>query len=178
MSNKRKLSTELRQAGAKPAETAGLVEVADQLNGLKSGGPAYSPANSRHRYNWVGLGVAAITGILLGSFLVAYSQTSLPGSWLYPAKRLSEKVAVAVDPNYRATLMMRRSQEVEELVGRHAGQPVILATLADYRIEAAAYKSGNYAAFEFCKNNLQQAANNATSAERAAINDTLSSLQA
>jgi len=177
MNSKSKLSQELRRAGAKPAETDGLVKVAAQLRHLKASGPAYARPRWR-RWNLAPLAMAAVAGIILGSVLVAYAQTSLPGSWLYPAKRASEKVAVAVDPAYRATLMMRRSQEVEALVGRHANQQVILATLADYRTAAAAYKADNYAAFEFCKSNLQQAASAAPGPERAAIDNTLSSLRA
>jgi hypothetical protein len=176
MSNKqRSLSRELLQAGARDSETNRLVEVADQLRNLKKPGPVYSRANPGRRL--AAFGVTAVFGILIGAGLVAYAQTSLPGSWLYSSKRLSEKVAVAFDPNYRATLMMRRSQEVKDLVGQKANQHVVLATLADYKTEATAYKSSNYAAFEYCKNNLEQAATVAPDPERTAIDGTLSSLQ-
>ena len=176
MSNKSTLGKELRLAGAKQSETDGLLDVAARLHHLTNGEAVYRPAG-RRRWQLASLGLATVTGLLIGAALVAYAQTSLPGSWLYPAKRASEKVAVAIDPGYRATLMMRRSQEVAALVRHHSGQPIILATLADYRAEAAAYKSTNYAAFEYCKNNLQQAAAIAPGQERSAIANTLSSLQ-
>ena len=181
MSNKAILSKELDLAGAKRSEKGGLIEVANQLRTLNSPRSAYVNAKSSRpwwqRWPVAQLGLSALIGLSLGASIVAYSQTSLPGSWLYPAKRVSEKVAVVLDPSYRATLMMRRSQEVEELIGAHASKPVVLAILADYRTEAAAYKSPNYAAFEYCKNNLEQAAKAAPPPERSAIADALSSLQ-
>lgn len=181
MSNKAILNKELGLAGAKRSEAGGLIEVADRLGTLKGSHSTYAKANSSRpwwqRWHVAPLGMSALIGIFLGASLVAYSQASLPGSWLYPAKRVSEKVAVVFDPSYRATLMMRRSQEVEELIGMHASKRIVLATLADYRTEAAAYKSPNYAAFEYCKNNLEQAAKVATSPEQSAISDALSSLQ-
>ncbi len=174
------LRKELRQAGAKNSETAKLVEVADQLQSLKSLRMFPNPAKDSRQW-WrrqiAVLGVVAIAGILTGAGLIAYSQTSLPGSWLYPAKRLSEKVAVAFDPSYRETLMMRRSQEVTALVRQQASEHAVLATLAAYRSTAAAYKSANYPAFECCKSNLEQAIAKASPPERTAINTTLASLQ-
>jgi hypothetical protein len=181
MRNSKILSKELLLAGAKQPEADRLLEVAGQLSQLKTDRSTHTQPRYRQRLkHWpvFTLSMATIAGMLLGGVLVAYSQTSLPGSWLYSTKRASERIAVAVDPSYRATLMMRRSQEVEDLVRRHSNEHVVLATLADYRVEAAAYKSDNYAAFEFCKNNLEQAANIAPSPERAAIANTLSSLQA
>lgn len=179
MNRKDKLvAEELRLAGAKESELNQLTEVADRLHRLNTPSASLKQAKQvRPGWHLAPLGAALIVGVLLGANVVAYAQTSLPGNWLYPSKRLSEKVAVAFDPGYRATLMMRRSQEVKELVDRHAGKPVVLATLADYKTEAAAYKSADYAAFEFCESNLKQAAAAAPTPERAAINGTLASLQ-
>ena len=75
--------------------------------------------------------------------------------------------------------MMKRAQEVKQLIAEHANSSLVLATLADYQTKASAYKSvsANYAVFEYCKNNLQQAAAIAPSPERQAINKTLLSLQ-
>lgn len=174
MSNKhRELITELRSAGAKASETIGLIEIASQLKQLK----VASQQAPQSRWRLATVGLAAIAGILIGAGVMTYSQTSLPGSWAYPAKRLSENVAVAFDPNYRGTLMMRRSLEVEQLVNRRASPHTVLATLADYKTAASAYKSSDYAAFEYCKSNLEQAATAAPTPERSAITNTLSSLQ-
>ncbi|HEY5442535.1 MAG TPA: hypothetical protein VIJ68_03285 [Candidatus Saccharimonadales bacterium] len=173
MSSKHALHDELAAAGAKPAETKGLLEVAHQLRHLR----AAKVSQPRRRWRFAPAGVAAVVGLVLGANLIAYAQTSLPGSWLYPVKRLSERVAVSFDPNYRATLMMRRSEEVAQLVNHRASSPVVLATLADYRTDAAAYKSANYAAFEYCKSNLKQAAAAAPKPQQQAIDSTLTSLQ-
>jgi hypothetical protein len=74
--------------------------------------------------------------------------------------------------------MMRRAQQVQQLVAGHAGSPVVLATLADYRTEASAYKSTstNYAMFEYCKTSLRQAAAAAPNPERQAIDKALLAL--
>ena len=167
------LEKELLRAGAQPGEMAGLAAVASQLRALDR--PILAP-KSRRWGRLLPLTATALTALIVGASLVAYAQTSLPGSWAYPVKQLSEKTAVAIDPSYRATLMMRRSQEVRQLVSRHADQGQVMATLADYRSAAAAYKSHNYAAFEYCKSNLEQAAGIAPPSERAAINQTLATL--
>jgi hypothetical protein len=176
MKSKRILQTELRQAGASKSETAELAQVATQLKVLST--HAVVPVS---RPNWyrrlLPLSMASVAGLLIGAMLIAYAQTSLPGSWTYPVKKLSEQAAVLFDSNYRATLMMRRSQEVRELIHNGADQQIVLATLLDYQHEAAAYKSTNYAAFEYCKSNLVQAAGVAPATERSAIRNALSSLQ-
>jgi hypothetical protein len=176
MSNKHMLRKELRLAGASKSERAGLVEVAGQLSRLNKR-PSPAAAEPWWRARLLPAGLASIAGLFIGAALIAYAQTSLPGSVSYPVKRLSEQAAVAFDPNYRATVMMRRSQEVRELVKQRASQHIVLATLADYRTEAAAYKTTNYAAFEYCRSNLAQAASIAPNNERSAITNTLSSLQ-
>ena len=173
--NKRTLHKELRQAGASLQEVTELSQLARQLPEL-NGLPAKPKRSWWTRFKPVPI-AAAIGGLVVGAVLIAVAQGSMPGSALYPVKRLSEQAAVAADPSYRATLMMRRSQEVKQLVNRRAGQGRVLATLANYRRAAAAYKTDNYAAFEYCKTNLAQAAAAAPPAERAAIDSTLHSLQ-
>jgi hypothetical protein len=120
--------------------------------------------------------VAAAVFLVVGMGGVSLAQSSLPGSWLYPVKRASENAAVAVDPSYRATLMMRRASEVQQLVGKGASQQRVLATLTSYQAEAAAYKTKNYAAYSYCKANLQQAEASANPAEKQMIASTLRSL--
>jgi hypothetical protein len=170
MSNK-KLRQELRQAGASASETAELSAIASRLQAISR---PNVPSLGRPFWQFA---LATLSGLIVGAGLLAYAQTSLPGNWSYPLKRLSENTAVAIDPAYRATLMMRRSEEVKSLVNRHAGSNQVLATLGAYRSQAAAYKSTNYAAFEYCRNNLTQAASAARPSDQAAITQTLTSLQ-
>lgn len=183
--NKRKLnmlSKELRQAGAGDAEATSLLLLAGQLRQLPaetsaSGLPLFRLPRFPGRLAIAGLG--GFFGLLIGASLVIFSQNSLPGGWLYPVKQLSEQAAVAVEPNYKATIMMHRAQEVQSLVARHETSQRVLATLVAYQQEAAAYKSStsNYSAFEYCKTSLQQAAAHANAQERQAIQATLASLQ-
>lgn len=165
------LRRELKQAGATDSEVAELLPVAKSLRQLTRV-PRNRPVAIIH------VGVTALAGLALGMALVVFSQTSLPGSWLYPVQKLSDNVAIHMQPDYRGTVMMKRAQEVKELIVAHSSSKVVLATLSDYSDEAATYKTApaNYAAFEFCKESLQQAAKMATSSERQAINAALTSL--
>ena len=76
--------------------------------------------------------------------------------------------------------MMKRAQQVNVLVSEHASSKQILAVLVDYTSEASAYRSiphSNYAAFEFCKTNLQQAKLAASPTVKNAISKSLQSLE-
>jgi hypothetical protein len=173
---KNSLHEELKSAGAGSHEINELVAVASNLKQLKSSNKPRQP-----RSRWaiiIPAGLTALSGLALGMALVVFSQTALPGSWLYPVQKLSDNVAVAVHPQYRGTVMMRRAQQVQQLVAKRAGSPVVLATLADYQAVASAYKStpANYVMFEYCKTSLRQAAAAAPNPERQAINKALLAL--
>jgi hypothetical protein len=177
------LREELKLAGASDSEIKELLPLAANLKQLKNSKNSLSGSTSRRQYQskwkiFLPIGVTSITGLALGMILVILSQTVLPGSLLYPVQKLSDNVSMSVDPDYRGTVMMKRAQEVKQLIAEHANSNLVLATLADYQTEASAYKSApaNYAVFEYCKSNLQQAANIAPSSERQAIVSTLNSL--
>ena len=172
----RRLHQELRLAGAQPAEATELVTLASSLRQLKQ------PTASIHRSyfrTWLPIGLTSVGGLALGMALVMLAQIAEPGNLLYPIQKASDSIAMRVDPNYRGVVMMKRAQEVKQLVAQHAESRLVLATLSEYQVIAAAYKSGasNYAVFEYCKANLQQAATLASSNERRSIDQTLDSLQ-
>lgn len=178
--NQARLRGELHQAGAKNDEIDRLVATASQLGSLKK--TVLTPeAGSRTLWRrgaaFASIGLA---GLIVGAGIITYAQSSLPNSWLYPAKRLSEKVVLTADPDYRTTLMMRRAQEVKQLAAERADSHTVLATLAAYKTEAAIVyaspKTSNYAALEYCKDNLEQAAASASGPERHAIIEAVASL--
>jgi hypothetical protein len=176
------LQEELTLAGATDTEIKGLLPVAAHLTQLKNAQASRlkATAHRQQQRRWKALliGIPAIAGVALGMALVIFSQTVLPGSLLYPIQNVSDTVAMSVDPRYRGTVMMKRAQQVKQLVADHAHANLVLATLADYQTEALAYTSApaNYAVFEYCKANLQQAAAIAPRSERQAIHNTLLSL--
>lgn len=177
----RKLTAELRAAGATNTELKELGSIASNLSKLKRKSlPLGVPDRQRRARLRLVLGISApaIIGVAVGMFLVIASQTVLPGSSLYPVQAASDGLAAAINPRYQETLMMKRAEQVRQLIANHAPSKRVFATLADYKKQAASYKSvaSNYAAFEYCKDNLQQAAGQATGRERQAINKTLSSL--
>ena len=180
-SDQRQLRHELGHVGASKAEIMALLPVAaklEQLAGLPL--PAIEP---RPQFNFkvrlvrnVALTIAGIAAVFM---LIAVSQSVSPMNVMYPLQKLSDNVAVAVHPQYRANVMMKRAQQVNTLVASHASSDKVLAVLADYDNEAKAYQTmphANYAAFEFCKANLQQAAKVAPAYERHAILASLQSL--
>jgi hypothetical protein len=176
-----KLSNELRAVGAKDTEVGPLLTLAEQLHRLPDTGtasrlPFTTLAHFPSRLALAGFG--ALAGLLVGGALVMAAQTSLPDGWLYPVKQLSEQTAVALRPDYKATVMMHRAQEVHTLIDRHTATTTVLATLAAYNREADDYRSNtsSYAAFEYCKTELQQAEKQAGAQERQALQATLAAL--
>ncbi len=178
--NTNQLRKELRQVGASAAEVNELLPIVSRLNRL-SQHPAAVKNNSPKRLARVFKPMPFVASSLaLGTFLVIVSQTASPTSFLYPVQKFSDSVAIGVQPQYRATVMMKRAQQVKLLVFEHASSQQVLATLADYMMEARAYQSTpqtNYAAFEFCKTNLQQAAASASPTVKQAITSSLQSLE-
>lgn len=171
------LRQELHQAGAKSSEMDELVSVADQLRLLKT-----APASSKSR-RWIKPlrpALIALPVLALSLIIIMLAQSAMPTSWLYPVQKMSDAVAVKIHPEYRATVMMRRADQVNELVNSHASRQLILSTLDSYQAEAADYKTlphTSYAAFEYCETTLKQAAAAAPTDVRQAITNSLDSLQ-
>lgn len=172
--NHQQLRQELRQAGANASEADELTHIAASLGSLK--------ATNEHK-RWSMLlkpAVLASSALAVGLIIVMLAQSVTPTSWLYPVQKLSDAVAVKAHPGYRAAVMMRRAQQVNELVASHASSQVILSTLNSYSSEAAGYKASpntNYAVFDYCKTNLEQAAAAAPYNVRQAIINSLDSLK-
>lgn len=181
-SNGAQLRKELRQAGASDGEIKQLLPIAARFDLLKSNRTA---SHTKHSKSGLWLRLArpiayATSGLAVGAFIVTLSQSALPTSSLYPVQKISDNIAVWAHPQYRATVMMKRAQQVNQLVATHASSKQVLAVLSDYTVEASAYKKlphADYAAFEFCKTNLQQAAGNASPDVRQAISSSLESLE-
>jgi hypothetical protein len=173
------LRKELHAVGANSDELESLLPIANNLDLLKDS----SPTNVAQGRSWVWLvkpAAIGLVGLCVGMLLVIMSQAASPTGRLYPIQKFSDAVAIDIHPAYRASVMMKRAQQVNVLVAQGANSRVVLATLADYTREAGAYEHNshaNYAAFEYCKSNLEQAVVMATPAVRSAIEQSLESLQ-
>jgi hypothetical protein len=182
MKDQKQLRQELRAEGASDAELQALLPIATDLRQLRNGrvlAAASRPQRALPRF--MQPVTYTVAGVVAGMFLVMVSQAVLPTSWLYPAQQLSDSVAIDLHPEYRATIMMKRAQQVNQLVAAHANSRVVLATLSSYTSIAGAYKStphADYSAFEFCESNLEQAAHHASPEVQRAITSSLQSLQA
>ena len=71
--------------------------------------------------------------------------------------------------------MMRRAQEVNELIAANASSNLILATLDDYQSDVWTYNINDATVLKYCRSKLRMAAPNASSEVRAAIYRTIGS---
>jgi len=178
-SQQKQLSKELRQVGANDEEIRELLPIAANLHLLKETDlPAFKPTVWWQYLLKPALFIAP--SVAAGMVAIILAQAALPTSPLYPIQRLSDNVVSGLQPSYKAEVMMKRAQQVNQLVTKNANSKIILATLVSYSENARSYKMQSrtsYAAFEYCKSNLQQAATKATPAVRNAINTSLKSLE-
>lgn len=178
----KQLHKELLSAGANETEIKELLPIASKLSLLKGRNAAITRDKVQNN-RWLKMIkpiVYATSGLALGIFLVIISQAASPTSFLYHVQKLSDNVAISIYPQYRANIMMKRAQQVNQLVSNRADSKQVLATLADYTKEASIYKSvphANYAAFEYCKTILEQAAAAAPPDVHKAISSSLRSLE-
>ncbi|HUD11039.1 MAG TPA: hypothetical protein VMS08_01400, partial [Candidatus Saccharimonadia bacterium] len=124
----KQLEAELQQSGASAREAKELSKIARSLHHLSSQEPQLShetystipkqPIRFRTRRAFA-IGLVAAGSITMGLAIASIAQTTLPGTFLYPVKQLTENVAVSIQPSYRGTLMMRRAEEVKQLVALH-----------------------------------------------------------
>ena len=172
------LKQQLEQEQASATEVSELLPLAKQLGQLK----IHRPAKKRRKAigsRWLNIGLPALGGLVVGIAVIILSQSVLPSSWLYPVQSFSDSLATRVQPSYRATIMMKRAAQVQQLVVERARPVTILATLADYNAQVAVYKradSANYAAFAYCKSNLERAAAAAPTSVKSAITASLYSV--
>lgn len=172
------LERELQSAGASAAEARDLAALASRLKRLPSPA-ARNNAPSRRAWKFgFYAGSFASAGLAMGMALIVYAQAALPGSWPYVVQKTTDTAVVHVQPQYRATVMMKRADQVRQLIARHAAKQTVVSALADYQTAAESYKTmrTNYAAFEYCEATLRHAAANAPTAERAAIEKSLKAL--
>jgi len=179
----RRLRHELKLAGARDDELAHLLALAENLHNQAPKLPAAhvpEAISSRFRRHWLPpLGVASVAGIAIGMVLPAYAAAAVPGSWLYPVQKLTDTIAISYDPSYRGVVMMKRADYVRHLVATRADSRSILSAVADYQAVTVNYKAdaAHYAVFEFCKQNLRQAADAAPPVAHSAILHALAALQ-
>jgi hypothetical protein len=166
---KNQLIKELRDSGASPTEIRAFTALASELGSLRI----------RKLSKTVMPFVLALSAVAACIVLVYSSQNVLPTSHLYPVQKFADAFVARVDPSYRKTVMMKRADQVQELVSDKAQPKLILAALADYSNEADAYgtlSNAKYSAFRYCKSKLEQAALSAPSGVRQAIITSINSI--
>lgn len=120
---------------------------------------------------------AVATGVVAASIVVVMAQMTVPGDALYAVKRASEAVGVRLSPGFHDEVMMRRADEVNQLVTRRANPQIITATLSSYDQTVGRNPAGSYAARDYCASMLKAAAAQANPATREQIMHSLSLLK-
>lgn len=134
-----KLRSQLKADGATPKELEALAALAKTLPTVAPRG--LSPEAKRQIAEEIGITrVARVPKLVLsgvGGFaaivVVVMSQSSLPGSPLYPVKRSSEKVREVVQPSYTNDVVEKRKEEIEELKTKSADEDRIHKAEDAYR---------------------------------------------
>lgn len=152
--NKKSLERELYLAGASGEDMPSLLRAAESLSVVSA-----PFATSRRKSGFqnarflVSLFIGAMVLVLSGSVLSTVARQSLPGDLLYAYKRLNEKIATKIEPELRPVVMMRRSDEVHNLVLQGASQDVVLASVDAYvdELERAHREAGKTQEYERAK---------------------------
>jgi len=137
----------------------------------------------KQSFVWPRLFAPAIAFVLilavLGTGSVVFAQKSLPGDVLYPVKRLSENVAVSLNPELEQEIVVRRSQEVKDLVEKKEDSELVKNTLDDFSEDSKEAKSKGHANgnLEEGVRNLEDARERSSEDERRQIEETLKKLE-
>lgn len=117
--------------------------------------------------------------VVLASGSVVLAQKSLPGDILYPVKRLSENVAVSLNPDFEQEIVVRRSQEVKDLVEKKENPELVKNALDDFSEDSqkAKNKGKTNGKLEEGVRNLQDAREKSSDDERKQIEETLKKLE-
>lgn len=108
---------------------------------------------------------------------VVNAQKSLPGDPLYPVKRLSENVIVAVNPKFKNEVLIRRSEEIKELTEKNKGQNLIKKTIDEYRNNLQKDGKLNPTKVKESKKNLEDAKENSIEENKEEIEKALNQLE-
>lgn len=190
MTERFSLEQELREGGAGVAEARELAQLAARLPELRQLPLVATPPGlkvgrrfARRRQAWarsrwaLALAGTAAAAVLVTGGVIAAAQSAIPGEALYPVKLETERVAVRFAPGMHDEIMMRRADEVNELVVHNARPAQVDATLAAYERAVVSDGSGSYAARDYCAGMLKTAAGQADPATRAKIMSSLSRLK-
>jgi len=184
------LEQELMLGGATAAEARELATLARRMPAMRQLPVVQTPTNLRlgrrsarrrwwvrHTSHWALLAGVMSAGVTAVAVVVVMAQMAIPGEALYSVKRASETVAVRLQPKFHDELMMRRADEVNQLVSRGSSPQTVSATLASYDQAVAHDPAGSYAARDYCAGMLKTAAAQADPATRAQIMQSLSLLK-
>lgn len=183
----KELRSELRLAGASEDDVASLIKLSGNLRMLDT--VSQSQISEPSQWHTVSRSfikrlapamVAGVACLMIGIYSIVAAQVSQPGQSLYAVKKVSEKGAVIIDPQFKVNVMIRRVREVDYLVSNKAPSPVILGVLeqynvatADYKIQASEGMARSTPLFKYCEQTLINAEAKATGPEREAISRVL-----
>ena len=176
------LEEELISAGATAAEAENLARLARRLPATRQLPLMQAPASllegkriaRRRGLVRISSRVAMLVGsmataAIVAAVVVVAAQGAMPGDALYSTKRASEAVALRIDPGFHDQMMMRRADEINQLVASGSNNNLIAATLASYDQSVTHDPAASYAARDYCAGMLEHAAAHANPAMRSQI---------
>ena len=140
-------------------------------------------ARKKQLFAWPRLFAPAVAFVwillVLGAGSVVFAQKSLPGDVLYPVKRLSENVAISLNPALEQEIVVRRSQEVKDLVEKKEDPQLVKNTLEDFSEDSQKAKNKGQAngKLEESVKNLEEAKERSSDDEKKQIEETLKKLE-
>lgn len=113
--------------------------------------------------------------LVLGGGVVIASQKSLPGEPLYPIKRASENVKAIIEPESKQELIIKRGEEVKEIVENKEDPQQLRDSLDELRREAR--KNRKDSRLEESLERLEEAKDNSSDDEKDEIERALEEIR-
>lgn len=141
----------------------------------------FSDRQERKAFFWPRVLAPALALVLLlfilGGGSVVLAQKSLPGNFLYPVKRLSEKVNASFNPEFRQEIIVIRSEEVKDLVEKKEDPALVKSVLEDFSKESKKADKNKGDKLEESLRNLKEAREKSTEPTRREIERTIKELE-
>ncbi|MBU2632214.1 hypothetical protein KKG52_00705 [Patescibacteria group bacterium] len=143
--NLENLIKELKIEGASEKETEGLLKVVGNLKEFNKiersfeskrrflDNPGKATKNSYIRRWFLIPAISFALLLLVGGYSVVAAQNSLPGDKLYSVKKATEKIISTVNPSFKEEIIIRRSQEVGQLVEKKESTELIKKSIYEYK---------------------------------------------
>lgn len=147
----KQLNREILESGASKQEADHLLNIARSLGAApklerqfifkkQKFRKLFGDGEKKGLFSWPKIFIPAFAAILmllvLGGGVVLASQKSFPGEPLYGVKRASESVRAIIRPEFKEEIVVKRGEEIKEIVERKEDPKLLRDSLDELREEA------------------------------------------